>query len=103
MAKFRGGIPGGMGMGNMNNMIKQAQKMQEQMLKIQEEAEGQSDRRPERRNEERGEGRQNRRFDRKNDNRGDDNYDRVSRWRTTAAVVSELVSPLGPIHPTREA
>jgi len=35
--------------------------------------------------------------------RGDDNYDRVSRWRTTAAVVSELVSPLGPIHPTREA
>ena len=39
MAKFRGGIPGGMGMGNMNNMIKQAQKMQEQMLKIQEEAE----------------------------------------------------------------
>ena len=37
MAKFRGGIPGGMG--NMNNMIKQAQKMQEQMLKIQEEAE----------------------------------------------------------------
>ena len=37
MAKFRGGMPGGMG--NMNNMLKQAQKMQEQMLKIQEEAE----------------------------------------------------------------
>ncbi len=37
MAKFRGGMPGGMG--NMNNMIKQAQKMQEQMLKLQEEAE----------------------------------------------------------------
>ena len=36
MAKFRGGMPMG---GNMNNMIKQAQKMQEQMLKIQEEAE----------------------------------------------------------------
>lgn len=34
MAKFRGGMPG-----NMNNMIKQAQRMQEQMLKIQEEAE----------------------------------------------------------------
>lgn len=34
MAKFRGGMPG-----NMNNMIKQAQKMQEQMLKIQQEAE----------------------------------------------------------------
>ena len=41
MAKFRGGIPGGMpgGMGNMNNLIKQAQKMQEQMTKMQEEAE----------------------------------------------------------------
>ena len=38
MAKFRGGMPGGMP-GNMNNMIKQAQRMQEQMLKIQEEAE----------------------------------------------------------------
>lgn len=37
MAKFRGGMPGGMG--NMNNMIRQAQKMQEQMTKIQEEAE----------------------------------------------------------------
>lgn len=37
MAKFRGGMPGGMG--NMNNMLKQAQKMQEQMVKIQEEAE----------------------------------------------------------------
>lgn len=34
MAKFRGGMPG-----NMNNMIKQAQKMQEQMLKIQQETE----------------------------------------------------------------
>lgn len=37
MAKFRGGMPGGMG--NMNNMIKQAQKMQAEMLKIQQEAE----------------------------------------------------------------
>lgn len=37
MAKFRGGMPGGMG--NMNNMIRQAQKMQEQMTKIQQEAE----------------------------------------------------------------
>lgn len=37
MAKFRGGMP--MGGGNMNNMIRQAQKMQEQMMKIQEEAE----------------------------------------------------------------
>ncbi len=34
MAKFRGGMPQ-----NMNNMIKQAQRMQEQMLKIQQEAE----------------------------------------------------------------
>lgn len=34
MAKFRGGMPG-----NMNNMIKQAQRMQEQMLKIQQETE----------------------------------------------------------------
>jgi len=34
----RGGFPRNMGgMGNMNNMIKQAQKMQEQMLKAQEE------------------------------------------------------------------
>ncbi|MCR5108896.1 MAG: YbaB/EbfC family nucleoid-associated protein [Lachnospiraceae bacterium] len=30
MAK-RGGFPGGMGMGNMNNLMKQAQKMQRQM------------------------------------------------------------------------
>lgn len=36
MAKFKGGMPG---MGNMNNMLKQAQRMQEQMAKIQEEAE----------------------------------------------------------------
>ena len=37
MAKSR--IPMGMGMGgaNMNNMIKQAQKMQQDMLKMQEE------------------------------------------------------------------
>lgn len=36
----RGGFPrgmGGMGGGNMNNMIRQAQKMQEEMLKAQEE------------------------------------------------------------------
>ncbi|MBE7055185.1 MAG: YbaB/EbfC family nucleoid-associated protein, partial [Ruminococcaceae bacterium] len=35
----RGGFPRNMGMGgmgNMNNMIKQAQKMQEEMLKAQE-------------------------------------------------------------------
>ena len=40
MAKHR--IPpmgAGMGMGNMNNMIKQAQKMQQDMLKMQEELE----------------------------------------------------------------
>ncbi len=36
MAKFRGGMPG---MGNMNQMIKQAQKMQEEMLKAQNEIE----------------------------------------------------------------
>ena len=37
----KGGFPRGMGMGgaNMNQMIKQAQKMQEQMLKMQEEIE----------------------------------------------------------------
>ena len=34
-----GGFPRGMGGGNMNQMIKQAQKMQEQMLKMQEEME----------------------------------------------------------------
>ena len=37
MAKYKGGMP--IGGGNMNNMIRQAQKMQEQMMKIQEEAE----------------------------------------------------------------
>lgn len=38
----KGGFPrgmGGMGGGNMNQMIKQAQKMQEQMMKMQEELE----------------------------------------------------------------
>ena len=35
----KGGFPRGMGGGNMNQMIKQAQKMQEQMLKMQEEME----------------------------------------------------------------
>ena len=39
MAK-RGGFPGGMGMpGNMNNLLKQAQKMQENMQKMQAELE----------------------------------------------------------------
>ena len=33
----RGGFPGGMG--NMNNMMKQAQKMQREMMKLQEEIE----------------------------------------------------------------
>ncbi|MGB7604691.1 MAG: YbaB/EbfC family nucleoid-associated protein [Lutisporaceae bacterium] len=33
----KGGFPGGMG--NMNNMIKQAQKMQKDMMKVQEELE----------------------------------------------------------------
>jgi DNA-binding YbaB/EbfC family protein len=33
----RGGFPGGMG--NMNNMMKQAQKMQREMMKVQEEIE----------------------------------------------------------------
>ena len=33
----RGGFPGGGGMGNMNNLMKQAKKMQEQMMKMQEE------------------------------------------------------------------
>ena len=37
MAKSR--IPMGMGGGNMNNMIKQAQKMQQNMMKMQEEME----------------------------------------------------------------
>ncbi len=36
MAKFKGGMPG---MGNMNNMIKQAQKMQEEMARLQGELE----------------------------------------------------------------
>ena len=40
MAKHRMPPMGGMGgMGNMNNMIKQAQKMQQDMLKMQEELE----------------------------------------------------------------
>lgn len=39
MAKHRMPPMGGMGMGNMNNMIKQAQKMQQDMLKMQEEME----------------------------------------------------------------
>ena len=33
----RGGFPGGM---NMNNLMKQAKKMQEQMMKVQQELEG---------------------------------------------------------------
>ena len=35
----RGGVPGGMGGMNMNQMMKQAKKMQEQMAKMQEEME----------------------------------------------------------------
>ena len=35
----RGRMPMGMGMGNMNNMMKQAQKMQQDMVKMQEELE----------------------------------------------------------------
>ncbi len=35
----RGGFPGGMGMGNMNNLMKQAQKMQRQMEESQKELE----------------------------------------------------------------
>ena len=36
----RGGFPGGFpGMGNMNQLFKQAKKMQEQMAKLQEELE----------------------------------------------------------------
>ncbi|MDO4941760.1 MAG: YbaB/EbfC family nucleoid-associated protein [Lachnospiraceae bacterium] len=38
MAK-RGGFPGGMGMGNMNQLMKQAQRMQKQMEKAQQELE----------------------------------------------------------------
>ena len=38
MAK-RGGFPGGMGMGNMNQLMKQAQRMQKQMEKTQKELE----------------------------------------------------------------
>jgi DNA-binding YbaB/EbfC family protein len=38
MAK-RGGFPGGMGMGNMNNLMKQAQRMQRQMEEQQKELE----------------------------------------------------------------
>ena len=38
MAK-RGGFPGGMGMGNMNNLMKQAQKMQRQMEEKQRDLE----------------------------------------------------------------
>lgn len=37
MAGFRGGYGGGFGGGNMQNMIKQAQKMQQEMAKAQEE------------------------------------------------------------------
>ena len=40
MAKKFGGFPGGAG-GNMNNMIKQAQRMQQDMMKMQEELEQQ--------------------------------------------------------------
>ena len=38
MAK-RGGFPGGMMPGNMNNLMKQAQKMQQDLLKMQQEME----------------------------------------------------------------
>ena len=38
MAK-RGGFPGGMNMGNMNQLMKQAQKMQKQMEQTQKELE----------------------------------------------------------------
>jgi DNA-binding protein YbaB len=38
MAKRHGGVPGGGGMpNNMNNMMKQAQKMQKDMLEMQEQ------------------------------------------------------------------
>ncbi len=40
MAK-RGGMPGGMGMGNMNNLMKQAQRMQRQMEESQKALEEQ--------------------------------------------------------------
>lgn len=36
----RGGFPGGLGGGNINNLMKQAQKMQRDMEKAQEELEG---------------------------------------------------------------
>ena len=35
----KGGFPGGMGMGNMNNLLKQAQRMQKQMEEQQKELE----------------------------------------------------------------
>ena len=38
MAKFNGGFPG-MGAGNMNNLLRQAKKMQEDMMKTQEDIE----------------------------------------------------------------
>lgn len=38
----KGGFPGGMGGGNMNNLLKQAQKLQKQMEKMQEELEDKS-------------------------------------------------------------
>ena len=39
----KGGFPRGMGGGNMNQLMKQAQKMQEQMAKMQEEMEKTAD------------------------------------------------------------
>lgn len=38
----KGGFPGGMGGGNMNNLLKQAQKLQKQMEKMQGELEDRS-------------------------------------------------------------
>ncbi|MEG2354215.1 MAG: YbaB/EbfC family nucleoid-associated protein [Clostridium sp.] len=35
----KGGFPGGMGGGNMNNLLKQAQKLQQEMAKMQEQLE----------------------------------------------------------------